>query len=78
VEEASEYQLGANFLNGTAIVLTVWHFLRFPQGALPPCMEISALVPHFSNCSTDDLIDCGKLLKPNRGEVAERLKAAVC
>ena len=32
----------------------------------------------FSNCSASELSKCGKLLKARRGEVAERLNAAVC
>jgi hypothetical protein len=32
----------------------------------------------FSNCSASELSNCGKLLKSRRGEVAERLNAAVC
>jgi hypothetical protein len=32
----------------------------------------------FSNSSADKFGDCGKLPKVNAGEVAERLKAAVC
>ena len=32
----------------------------------------------FSKCSAGELGGCGKLLKQNAGEVAERLKAAVC
>ncbi len=32
----------------------------------------------FSKNAPGKLRDCGKVLKPNRGEVAERLNAAVC
>jgi hypothetical protein len=32
----------------------------------------------FSNCSASELSNRGKLLKARRGEVAERLNAAVC
>jgi hypothetical protein len=32
----------------------------------------------FSNSSASELSNCGKLLKARRGEVAERLNAAVC
>jgi hypothetical protein len=32
----------------------------------------------FNKCSAGELSSCGKLLKVNAGEVAERLKAAVC
>ena len=31
-----------------------------------------------TNCAPNKLGQCGKLLKVNAGEVAERLKAAVC
>ena len=36
------------------------------------------LAIEFSKSVAGKLRDCGKLLKPNRGEVAERLNAAVC
>jgi hypothetical protein len=32
----------------------------------------------FSKSAAGKLENCAKLLKPNAGEVAERLKAAVC
>ena len=43
-----------------------------------PRDNIGHAEPAFSNSSPGKLGDCGKLLKVNAGEVAERLKAAVC
>jgi hypothetical protein len=54
----------------------------FRSGSFGCDEELGSVFGHagrvFSKCSAGELVGCGKLFKVNAGEVAERLKAAVC
>ncbi len=54
----------------------------FDPAVLAAMESLETSLDALNNCSATvqqvNWISCGKLLKPNCGEVAERLKAAVC